>query len=198
MKENSCIAGIDFGSQLAGTTCFALKSVGSNNVTILTSTKGKSADKFIWECVEQYSPSLIGIDAPLSLPLFFTNPNEYPDNNFRMCDKALSAMSPMFLGGLTSRAMKLKFQLEQRAIECIEVYPKAFAHQLELEKWDYKKDKKNIMKCLELLMKSFECSLQQELTTWHEFDSMLALAICERYATNEANSVGNEEGYIYF
>gem|GEM_PF-7125948 len=36
------------------------------------------------------------------------------------------------------------------------------------------------------------------LSLWHEFDSLVELAITEIFFTNHANLVGNEEGYIYF
>lgn len=198
MSESKCIIGIDFGAQLAGTTCCAVKHIGTNTVTILTSTKGKSADAFIYDCVEKFKPILIGIDAPLSLPLFYTNPQRYSDNNYRYCDRELSAMSPMFLGGLTSRAMKIRYELEQRKIQCIEVYPKAFVKKHFLDTLGYKESKVHISNCIESVKKIVDVSIKEPLTTWHEFDSLVALAITERYYANNADSVGNEEGYIYF
>lgn len=198
MSENRCIIGIDFGAQLAGTTCCAVKSLESNQVTILSSTKGKSADKFIWECVDKYSPSLIGIDAPLSLPMFYSNPYQYSDNNFRFCDRELSAMSPMFLGGLTSRSMKIRYELERQNINCIEVYPKAFVKKHSLDSLGYKESNENIPNCIEALKNIVDVTVKEPLSNWHEFDSLVALAIAERYYTQNADSVGNEEGYIYF
>jgi len=198
MSESKCIIGIDFGAQLAGTTCCSVKHIGTNTVTILTSTKGKSADAFIYDCVKQFTPVLIGIDAPLSLPLFYKNPQRYSDNNYRFCDRELSAMSPMFLGGLTSRAMKIRYELERQNIQCIEVYPKAFVKKQSLDSLGYKAAKENIQNCVEALMKIVDVTVNESLSTWHEFDSLVALAITERYYTNNADSVGDEEGYIYF
>lgn len=198
MSNSDCIIGIDFGAQLAGTTCCAVKIIGTNTVTILTSTKGKSADLFIYDCVKKFKPILVGIDAPLSLPLFYTNPQQYSDNNYRYCDRELSAMSPMFLGGLTSRAMKMRFELEQQNIQCIEVYPKAFVKKHSLDLLGYKESKENIPNCIEALTKIVDVTVKEPITTWHEFDSLVAVAITECYYTNKADSVGNEEGFIYF
>ncbi|MBL8004524.1 MAG: DUF429 domain-containing protein [Candidatus Kapabacteria bacterium] len=198
MSNKDCIIGIDFGAQLAGTTCCAVKHIGTNTVTILTSIKGKSADSFIYDCVKEFTPVLIGIDAPLSLPMFYTNPQQYTDNNYRFCDRELSAMSPMFLGGLTSRAMKIRYELEQQKIQCIEVYPKAFVKKHFLDTLGYKESKEYIPNCIEALMKIVDVSVNEPLSTWHEFDSLVAVAITERYYAKNADSVGNEEGYIYF
>lgn len=198
MSESKCIIGIDFGAQLAGTTCCAVKYIGSHNISILTCTKGKSADRFIYDCVEKFNPILIGIDAPLTLPLFYTNPQQYSDNNYRYCDRELSAMSPMFLGGLTSRAMKIYYEFKLKNIKVIEVYPKAFVRKNALEKFGYKESIENLENCVEALQTIVDFTLLIPLASWHEFDALIALGITERYLTNQADSVGNEEGYIYF
>jgi predicted nuclease with RNAse H fold len=198
LSNSDCIIGIDFGAQLAGTTCCAVKHIATNTVTILTSTKGKSADLFIYDSVKKFKPILVGIDAPLSLPLFYTNPQQYSDNNFRYCDRELSAMSPMFLGGLTSRAMKIRYELEQQNIQCIEVYPKAFVKKHSLDLLGYKESKEYIPNCIEAVKKIVNVSVKDPLSTWHMFDSLVAVAITEHYYAKNADSVGNEEGYIYF
>ena len=198
MSGSNYIIGIDFGAQLAGTTCCAVKTLDNNQVTIETSTKGKSADTFIYDCVKKYKPFIIGIDAPLSLPLFYKNPQQYSDNNFRYCDRELSAMSPMFLGGLTSRAMKIRYELEQEKIHCIEVYPKAFVKKHLFDTLGYKESKEFIPNCTDALTMIVDVMVKEPLSTWHEFDSLVAVSITERYHRQKADSVGNEEGYIYF
>jgi len=193
------IAGIDYGAQIAGTTCIAIKTVNSFEVVIYSSQKGKSADSFLEKCILEYCPKIIGIDAPLSLPLFFFNPDQYPDNVFRKCDRELSAMSPMFLGGLTSRAIKFQYEIQKQLdVECIEVYPKALSSLIGLENYGYKKEPKNITICFEKLYSMYPLLLKQELRTWHEFDAILALVISEKYFRNNALKSGNEEGFIYY
>ena len=60
------IAGIDFGSQLAGTTVICREVEGQ--IALFRSPKGGAADRFLEEHFSALPPCLIGLDAPLSLP----------------------------------------------------------------------------------------------------------------------------------
>ena len=80
-----------------------------------------TADRELLEIADQYQPEAVGIDAPLSLP---------SKGYYRGCEKALQKLgvrsfSPIFKGmiQLTTRAMRLKEELEKRGYEVIEVYP---------------------------------------------------------------------------
>ena len=95
--------GIDYGAKLAGTTAICFEQSGQ--LKIWQSEKKKDADKFVQESIKQLQPTTVFIDAPLSLPLAYFGEGE--NYFYRECDKILKGMSPMFLGGLTARAMRL-------------------------------------------------------------------------------------------
>ena len=60
------IAGIDYGSKLAGTTAIAF--VENNLACLLQSERKQDADSFIREWVSAWNPTHLFLDAPLSLP----------------------------------------------------------------------------------------------------------------------------------
>jgi uncharacterized protein len=188
------IVGIDFGSKLAGTTaiCFG---ANPKKLTILTSNKNEDADQFILDFCKHYQPTLIGIDAPLSLPSgIMTGKGDF---FYRKCDKELKAMSPMFLGGLTARAMKLRsFLKSEYNISIIEVYPKAqVLNQSSQAQAIYKsKDmEQNFLNLINLENLDFHGPLR-----WHEVDSCLAWLTAHKYSLGTALAYGIEnEGLIF-
>ena len=105
------IIGVDYGSKLAGTTVIAYNM--GDGIRLERSKKNQDADQMIIDFVAEYNPQVIGIDAPLSLPGVYTGLVGFEDYHYRACDKALKAMSPMFLGGLTARAMNSGHQLRK-------------------------------------------------------------------------------------
>ncbi|MCW8893152.1 MAG: hypothetical protein OQL18_07525, partial [Deltaproteobacteria bacterium] len=118
--------GIDFGARKAGTTavCF----LASERLLVVEATKGANADLFLQPQLENIKPQKVFIDAPLSLSGgYFAFGGDYM---FRSCDRELGAMSPMFLGGLTARAIKLKSEFCR--IEFIETCPRALARVLNI------------------------------------------------------------------
>ena len=102
--------GIDYGSKMAGTTVIAY--LKSGKLHFAQSQKKKDADLFVENWVAQHQPRAIFLDAPLSLPGVYTEPEAYDDYFYRAGDRLLRAMSPMFLGGLTARAMRLSRRLK--------------------------------------------------------------------------------------
>ncbi len=118
---NSNWIGIDYGSQKAGTTVIA--HCQNSQINFLQSVKGQSADDFILKTVKEHFSLIdcIYIDAPLSLPSAYYNKGK--DFMYRMADRQLSAMSPMFLGGLTARAMRLAKELKEIDVSSYETYP---------------------------------------------------------------------------
>ena len=101
------IAGVDFGSKLSGQTVVAI--LDNDIIQVQRSEKGKDADDFLLGVLEATKITLVGIDAPLSLPgLYLGNGSDY---FFREADRDLGAMSPMFLGGLTARAIRIRDKL---------------------------------------------------------------------------------------
>jgi predicted nuclease with RNAse H fold len=105
--------GIDYGSKMAGTTVITYNQ--DNVLYQRSSVKNGDADAFILDCVTELQPGQIYIDAPLSLPLACFGKGT--DFFYREADRKLKAMSPMFLGGLTARAMKLRLQLTEMELQ---------------------------------------------------------------------------------
>jgi predicted nuclease with RNAse H fold len=127
------LCGIDYGSKLAGTTAVAWLDTVTQAIAITCSLKGKDADVFLYDCLVKLNPACVFIDAPLSLPGVYSLGGAYTDHFFRQADKQLQAMSPMFLGGLTARAIKLKKELNAISVPVFETYPAAQAIRLGLK-----------------------------------------------------------------
>jgi predicted nuclease with RNAse H fold len=90
--------------------------------------KKQDADAFCKHHIQRLKPDFVMIDAPLSLPAAYkTNvgrdDNRVTDFFFRQADRQLSAMSPMFLGGLTARAMQLAAYFAPSGILFFETWP---------------------------------------------------------------------------
>ncbi len=98
--------GIDYGAKLAGTT--AISFVENNQIKTVQSVRKQNADTFCLDWISRLKPDFIMIDAPLSLPLAYFGKGD--DYFYRQADRELKAMSPLFLGGLTARAMRLANQ----------------------------------------------------------------------------------------
>lgn len=199
------IAGIDFGSKLAGTTVIAY--LENETIEFFASAKNQDADRFILEWTKKFQPDQIFIDAPLSLPGVYINNSRYDNYFYRKADLEVKAMSPMFLGGLTARAIQLKSRLSEQNIEVIEIYPSHLADVLELDRNLYKKQKEHIPIITTILSKSLYhllssspsllASLFPNLPNWHHVDALLALISGIRYRKNQHLSFGDpQEGQI--
>ncbi|MEJ2005264.1 MAG: DUF429 domain-containing protein [Cyclobacteriaceae bacterium] len=185
--------GIDFGSRKAGTT--VLCCLVNDKWNFRQSAKNEDADLFLQNVVNEIKPNLIFIDAPLSLPAVYSTTSPSPDSDFhyRKCDREAGAMSPMFLGGLTARAIRLRTQWERLGIKVFETYPKLAAREIEAS--HYKDD-----------LKKFAGSLAQklsvplpELMNWHQADACLAWLSGLRYKQERARITGDSaEGLILF
>lgn len=187
--------GIDYGSKLAGTTVIAYAIDGS--LITIQSAKNKDADAFIIKEIEKINTTKVYLDAPLSLPLAYYDKG---DNYFyRACDKELKAMSPMFLGGLTARAMKLKSQLQALDIDVIECYPKALVHHHpDLKAVYLKKNLSGLKVFIRELENYFPFSLPA-IKNWHQVDAVLAWWSGYREQNNESITIGNpHEGLIVY
>ncbi len=185
--------GIDYGSKMAGTTVIAYPESGK--VRLTQSEKKKDADRFLLQWVWAHRPAAVFLDAPLSLPGVYTQPEQYTDYFYREGDKAVSAMSPMFLGGLTARAMKLAAQLRDQGCQIYEAYPGRLARELELDRSRYKKDKAYMGPAASLL--PLGLPLAALPANWHQFDALLAYCTGLRYSNGEHLSFGSpQEGQI--
>jgi predicted nuclease with RNAse H fold len=190
------IYGIDYGNKLAGTTVVCQRSADQQFV-FQASTKGKDADAFLLSFFANRPPALLFLDAPLSLPQSFHQPHPEGDFFFRQADRETKAMSPMFLGGLTARAIRLKHQLNDLGHQVAETYPGLHARQLELTDLGYKK--KGLADCLAKIQETLPGTVDPKtITSWHHFDSLLACWSAIRFQEGKARSYGDpEEGLIF-
>ncbi|MEL7004830.1 MAG: hypothetical protein AAFN93_19140, partial [Bacteroidota bacterium] len=160
----------------------------------IQSAKKADADAMILEFCKMNKPSSVFLDAPLSLPGVYTNSGRYKDYFYRKCDKELKAMSPMFIGGLTARAIKLKDTLEEAGTKVIEAYPAGIVKELGLQE-HYKKD---IPKFLSSLQPKLNGYLTPSSSSWHQVDSFLAWLVGLRYQSGTNIIYGEpEEGQIF-
>jgi predicted nuclease with RNAse H fold len=186
-------AGVDFGAKIAGTTAICYSS--ENELLISQTEKNEDADAFILNLVKSKKVATLFIDAPLSLPqAYFGKGGDYM---FRKADRQLKAMSPMFLGGLTARAMQLKHFLKEHHVECYETYPKYIAlHYLGDYYMHYKKDKQ-IPNFLLGLSKLLPYPFKNEPNNWHQVDAALAWYSGNRHLQKKSISFGDSnEGII--
>ena len=105
----TCIFGVDYGSKMAGTTVVAV--ARERQIDLLQSGRKQDADAWLLETAVAQQPDHIFLDAPLSLPGVYRHLPGRSDYFYREADRELQAMSPMFLGGLTARAMQLHERL---------------------------------------------------------------------------------------
>lgn len=195
MSELDTLAGIDFGAKLAGTT--AITFIQDFKFKTLSCKKGEDADAWIFKQIENRHVKTVFIDAPLSLPpaYFDSQSNEF---FYRNADAALGAMSPMFLGGLTARAMKMKRLLNSQNISVFETYPAALVRQLLPNSKFYKKDIQGFRKELHNTTKGLELPALPRFTTFHQVDSLLAWISGYRHHTHQSNIVGSQEEGVIF
>lgn len=191
------ILGIDFGSKLAGTTVVAFEENGC--LRFLASQKKQDADEMIHSLARELSPSLIAIDAPLSLPGVYTGLSGCDNHFYRHCDMQTKAMSPMFLGGLTARAMKLSQQVGELGTTVIEVYPVNTGRDLRLDEYGYRTKKADLTGMLERLLAQMELTcLDPAPITAHHIDALLAYHTGRKYQRGDATATGlAAEGLIY-
>ncbi len=196
-NEPLAIAGIDYGSKMAGTTVLATLGA-SQSVDFFSAEAKKDADAFLLKHFKEQTPQAIFIDAPLSLPGKYRNLPNYEDYFYRRGDRELKAMSPMFLGGLTARAMRLCEQLQAQGHQVREIYPGGLARSLNLGEYHYKKQKSHLPTFLKHLASLLPFSFQaNEVRTWHHVDALLALYSGLRFQGGIHDSFGDPtEGQI--
>ena len=190
------VVGIDYGSKLAGTTVIAYYQ--NEMVRFRASKHQEDADKFIIKYIEPLKPDFVFLDAPLSLPGKYVDKQAYSDYFYREADRELGAMSPMFIGGLTARAIKLRDYLQESGMSVFETYPRQQARVLELPDSKYKRDEKYISELSQLVSNKLALNVNHDqMETWHHFDALLAFVAGVRYLNKTHQVIGNkEEGQI--
>lgn len=185
--------GVDYGSKLAGTTVICHHYSGYLHCS--SSTKKKDADQFILDYVAGHDITEVYLDAPLSLPnaLLGRGSNYF----YRDADKVVGAMSPMFLGGLTARAIALRDKLSILGVNCYEVYPGGFVREVFGFESYSKKDKALIPPFYDRLQTELSIMTAGTPSTWHEIDSILCWYIAKRHLDGNAQIIGDRnEGVI--
>ncbi|MGC9343758.1 MAG: hypothetical protein ACP5E3_13725, partial [Bacteroidales bacterium] len=145
-----------------------------------------------------YKIEKLFIDAPLSLPGVYRDPGSYDDYFYRKCDREIGAMSPMFLGGLTARAVRLKDYFEGAGLKVFEVWPTKMAESAGILRDSYKKNLADLSSAIGILNGSGYLKNDFSASNWHEFDSVLAYISGLRIVRKSAVSYGDRrEGLIY-
>ena len=185
--------GIDYGSRLAGTTVVCWNEQG--RIFLQQSERKQDADRMILQLAGKWAPQSVFIDAPLSLPgVYFSKGSDY---FYRRCDRELKAMSPMFLGGLTARAMQLSRQLESLEIHCRETYPAGLVRLLPPLAGSYAKKQPLQAAFCRQLQELLPLPLSTPPSNWHHVDALLAWLSGHRFGSQQARVVGDpEEGLI--
>ncbi len=194
------LCGVDYGSKLAGTTALCFGEPGTGQTFFRKSAKNQDADQFLLNELQLYKPGLIFLDAPLSLPGVYRGLPGCHNYFYRQADKQLKAMSPMFLGGLTARAMQLQERLLQAGLPpAYETYPSAQARQLNLPEEGYKRESASIEPVLQKVLPHYP-SLRiapESVTSWHHVDALLALISAIRFTEGKQEEYGDAaEGMI--
>lgn len=180
--------GVDYGSKLAGTTVVCYRAE-SGKVVFLQSEVKKDADKFLSDILVTLKPEMIYFDAPLSLPSAYFGKGE--DYFYRSCDRALKAMSPMFLGGLTARAMRLAAHHPE--VKFVETYPGYFIREVLNLSTDYQKRKSYNDHIAQEIIKQYDLNLTQSPDNWHQLDALACWISGQRAADGSGLCFGEEE-----
>lgn len=197
MKQTLLHIGLDYGAKLAGTTAVAM--LQKKELQVWQSIKGQDADAWLLKLIPELRPDTVFIDAPLSLPAVYGKLPASPiaDYFYRTCDRQLQAMSPMFLGGLTARAIRLTAQLTTQGIRVIETYPAGLARLLFPTVVGYKKDTRPSPRIIDVLQEPVGFRIATDISTWHQVDAVLAWISGQRYKQGVATTYGEApEGQI--
>lgn len=189
------ILGIDLGNKKSGNT--AMCYLFDNTLQFIQPKKGQDEVSEILKIVEQKHIQLIAIDAPLSLPGVYFNKDGFNDYQYRQCDKQCKAMSPMFIGAFTARAIELKNLLELKGISVIEVYPKKLSEILDIQKnYPLKKVSNVPHELIDVIKHTIPFNVKK-ISNMHQFDALLCWLSTYRYIHQKHVAFGNKkEGLI--
>lgn len=183
--------GIDFGARSAGNTVVCVQH--GELFRFHRCAKGADSDAWLREMIQQLAPRSIYIDAPLTLPAAYFNKGS--DHFFRVADHRSGSMSPMFLGGLTARAIALAKYWRGSGIAVHEAYPAALIRHA----WESLKvePRKAIPKSKLRIMAGMLLVPPPDPTDRHEADAWLCWVIGQRHRLGTAQVFGNpDEGLI--
>lgn len=185
------IVGIDLGARSSGNTAVCHRERGL--FRFARSTKGSDGDAWLETHIAALAPTVIYIDAPLSLPGVYFGRGQ--DHFFRLADHQAGGMSPMFLGGLTARAIRLAEGWRARGIIVHEAYPAALLR----HSWEHLRIAAGrAIPRHKLRLMAGMCLLPPpEPRDRHEADAWLCWVIGHRHQRGEAVAFGDvSEGLI--
>jgi len=195
--------GDDLGAKRAGTT---VGCVFDGAATLFERcARGGDADRFVLGLIERYAPQVVGIDAPLSFPAVYSERERRGEGDYfyRVADRQLGAMSPLFLGGLSARAIRLRDIAHAQGVTVIEVYPAAVLREIGqamtgLSKGECGRDRVKLDRAAETIARWGDLPAPPQSESWHDVDSLAALTTVARYVAGRAKSFGEaREGLIY-
>ena len=179
------VVGIDLAGSERRNTGFCVLRGKRAEVRILHS------DSEILGEVEAAKPSLIGIDAPLSLPAGRKRMEDREGPKFRECDLELRRRGirffPIVLGPmrkLTERGRELAQKLRGRGYKVVEVYPGATFDISGVGR----KDRAGIRKWIRKMGYSLEGG-----ESWDELDSAACAITAKLFKEGKAEGIGNEK-----
>jgi len=158
-------------------------------------TKSLYSNEEILNEIEKYKPTIIAIDAPLSLPKGRRDIEERNEHHYRKCDVELRKYKirffPITLGPmrmLTKRGIFLKNILEEKGYRVIETFPGAFYDVFRLKR----KDKDDILNFFNRFLK-----IKSKVNNLHEADAITCAYIAYLFYEKKAIEIGDkEEGTI--
>lgn len=153
-------------------------------------------DNEIMQITDEYKPTIVGIDAPLSLPKGRESIDKKDDNHFRECDLKLRKRGirffPITLGPmrmLTKRGMIIKRALENSGLRIEEVYPGASYDVWKIER----KNRRAILK----KFSSMGYSFMDRKYSQDEVDAMCCAITAEFIACGNAEPLRGKDGCIW-
>ena len=181
--EGKCTIGIDLAGLSKNPTGLALLKGNAVKTSLIYT------DSEILENITRNVPSLIAIDAPLSLPkrgeAFRKADREMVKKGYRVFPPTLPAMKK-----LTLRAIRLNRLIEENAYKTIEVHPTSTrkALQMPLKNWETIQE---ILKTLGL-----KGELETRPLATHEIDAITAALTATLHLKKQTELIGDEENGI--
>lgn len=146
-------------------------------------------DKEIVETTLNYKPTLVAIDAPLSLP----RKGLLRKTDIEMHKQGYPVLPPLFrtMEKLTVRAIKIAKEIKKEGVSVLEVHPTSTRKALEIPSKDWK-----IIQTIFFQM-GLKGDLEKRTLTTHEIDAVTASLTGYLYLQGNTELIGNkEEGYI--
>lgn len=147
------------------------------------------ADKEIIETTLNNQPSLVAIDAPLSIPkkgLLRGTDREMYKHGYPVFPSLFRTMEK-----LTKRAIRVTREMKKEGISILEVYPASTRKALEIPSKDWKETQEIF------LQTGLKGDLEKRILTKHEINAITAALTGYLYLQGNTELIGNKkEGYI--